>query len=344
MSITVTITNKHCAVEGTPVIVCGNSDYTITFAFDAEWDQVSEKTARFSYIRRGQRLYHDVQFTGDTVTVPAVYGARELLVGVYSGDLVTTTSARIPCEKSIICEGGVPGDMPPTQYTQLLAEMDNRVSALCPDFTASGSLVTCEPFAGLMLDVAASEAATQIVRCGKNLFDFQKGVALITYTLSDGSVAEKYGYDIHLPAGTYTMKAYGTHTTSYIYGLVTDGNGNTKKSCSLVVGTSYTKQTVTIEDGDIIKIYNGVSIATTSISGSNLMFSRFDIQIEAGNTATDFEPYHGDTFAVGEPIPALAGVNYLYADAGEITVSGNADPVAIIEKLTVAIIAMGGTV
>ena len=36
MSIKINIANKHCIVEGTPVIVCGNSGYMITFTFDAE--------------------------------------------------------------------------------------------------------------------------------------------------------------------------------------------------------------------------------------------------------------------------------------------------------------------
>ena len=227
--------------------------------------------------------------------------------------------------------------------TYLEGRFDGIINSACPSFEESGGVVVCEPVEGYPLKVTASDEATQIVRCGKNLFDFQQGVSLITYTTSAGAVAEKYGYDIHLPAGTYTMNAYGTHTSSYVYGMVTDADGNTKKSCSLVVGASYTKQTVTIEDGDIIKIYNGVAISTTTIQASNAVFARFDIQIEVGNTATAFEAYHGDAFGVGEDIPALEGVNCLYADKGEITVSGKASTAAIIEKLTTAIIALGGT-
>ena len=69
-----------------------------------------------------------------------------------------------------------------------------------------------------------------------------------------------------------------------------------------------------------------------------------DIQVEIGDTATAFEPYRGDTFEPSQQITALQGVNTLYADAGDITVSGKADPTATINKLTNAIIALGGNV
>jgi len=43
-------------------------------------------------------------------------------------------------------------------------------------------------------------------------------------------------------------------------------------------------------------------------------------------------------------IPALPGVNYLYSDCGNTEVKGKADPVKIIDKLTNAILALGGNV
>lgn len=45
-----------------------------------------------------------------------------------------------------------------------------------------------------------------------------------------------------------------------------------------------------------------------------------------------------------QEILALSGVNMLYSDTGDTCVTGKADPVAIIEKLTNAIIALGGNV
>lgn len=45
-----------------------------------------------------------------------------------------------------------------------------------------------------------------------------------------------------------------------------------------------------------------------------------------------------------QEVLALSGTNVLYSDTGNITVSGKADPASIIEKLTNAIIALGGNV
>ncbi len=123
MEIKITIENKHCTVQGAPVIVCGNSTYTIAFTFDEEWASAEKKTARFSYVRDGVRRYKDVDLTGDKVAMPPVYKTKELQVGVYAGDLVTSTPARIPCKKSIVCDSCAPDDLLPGQYEQLRAEL-----------------------------------------------------------------------------------------------------------------------------------------------------------------------------------------------------------------------------
>lgn len=128
MSIKINIANKHCTVEGSPVIVCGNSDYQITFAFDEEWDPAAKKTARFSYVRDGKRKKQEVEFSGNTVAVPPVYKTRELQVGVYVGDLVTSTPARIPCEKSAVCDTCEPDELDPSQYKKLHDELHDELS------------------------------------------------------------------------------------------------------------------------------------------------------------------------------------------------------------------------
>ena len=85
-------------------IVCGNSDYQIQFIFDDEWEEYPTKTARF--ICKGN--YLDVTFTGNTCQVPIIVDASYVLVGVYAGELQTTTSARIECKRSILCGGDTP--------------------------------------------------------------------------------------------------------------------------------------------------------------------------------------------------------------------------------------------
>ena len=85
-------------------IVCGNSDYIIEFAFDDEWDAYEEKIARF--VVNG--FYEDVEFTGTICPVPIITNTTEVKVGVYAGNMSTTTSAVIGCKKSILCESSTP--------------------------------------------------------------------------------------------------------------------------------------------------------------------------------------------------------------------------------------------
>lgn len=85
-------------------IVCGNSDYQIKFTFDEEWEAYENKIARF--IWGGQ--FQDVEFTGDTCPVPILSGVTLCEVGVYAGELCTTTSAFIACKPSILCQEASP--------------------------------------------------------------------------------------------------------------------------------------------------------------------------------------------------------------------------------------------
>lgn len=84
-------------------IVCGNSDYQIEFHFDSAWDAYPTKTARF--IWNGK--HKDIEFPGSVCPVPIVADTEQLEVGVYvegTEDLRTSTSAIIPCTRSILCK------------------------------------------------------------------------------------------------------------------------------------------------------------------------------------------------------------------------------------------------
>ncbi len=120
MTINISIVNKHATVAGAPVIVCGNDNYSVEFTFDKEWDSLPYKTARFVYVQNGAVKYDDVVFVGVKVNVPILANTREVLVGVYAGDLRTSAPARIPCEPSIRCGTGAPADPTPSQYDQIM--------------------------------------------------------------------------------------------------------------------------------------------------------------------------------------------------------------------------------
>lgn len=127
MNIDIIVANKIATAVGSPVIVCGNSDYTVTFSFDSEWGGLTAKTARFSFVKDGQLKYCDVPFMGSVCEVPVLSNIKRVGIGVYAGNLYTTTGAVIDCKKSILCDGGV--NEPPEEdvYNQIM-ELLNKGS------------------------------------------------------------------------------------------------------------------------------------------------------------------------------------------------------------------------
>ena len=123
--INISVANKKATVQGAASIVCGNSDYVVAFAFDGEWEDYPVKTARFSYYGATGLEYMEQTFEGSQVEVPILRNVREVFVGVYAGELHTTTPARIPCIKSILCGSGTHTEPPEDVYAQLL-ELCNR--------------------------------------------------------------------------------------------------------------------------------------------------------------------------------------------------------------------------
>lgn len=118
--INITIRDKLAVVADRTVYVCGNSDYTVHFDFDAEWDAYKTKTARFIY---GSK-YKDVVFDGNECPVPIIANAYGLNVGVFAGDLHTSTPAYVETERSILCGFGSPADPDPDVYAQIMSKLN----------------------------------------------------------------------------------------------------------------------------------------------------------------------------------------------------------------------------
>ena len=140
-------------------------------------------------------------------------------------------------------------------------------------------------------------------------------------------------YGMHTGKTIFTNPAYapGSFTISY-YGK----NVSTRKALLFRVsyedGTSESTgdHSTTLEKvvftTDANKIVRNISIGYAETG----YFYIKDIQIEYGSTATPYEPFKGwENFNIGEPIPALAGVNTLHADYGEITVTGRTAKFAV---------------
>lgn len=123
--IKIKIKNK-IAESPVDAIVCGNSDYKIKFIFDDEWSAYDLKTARFVLGGKNQ----DIIFNGNTCDVPIISDTNYCAVGVFAGELHTTTPALITCTKSILCYGGVPADPTPEKYEQILKLMAGKQDKL----------------------------------------------------------------------------------------------------------------------------------------------------------------------------------------------------------------------
>lgn len=115
-NINITVRNKVAAQTDRTVYVCGNSDYTVVFDFDDEWKAQNIKTARF--IVNGKPI--DVVIDGNTCAVPILLDARCFFVGVFAGNLRTTTSARVLARKSCLSEEGWPTPPPENVYNQII--------------------------------------------------------------------------------------------------------------------------------------------------------------------------------------------------------------------------------
>lgn len=124
--INVAVRNRVADYIGGERYVCGNNDYAIVFDFDTEWAAYETKTARFVTGRR----YLDVVFNCDVCPVPVLNNVTMFKVGVFAGDIRTTTSAQVPALKSILDNGGTPLPPPTDVYAQIMEQLNaltNRV-------------------------------------------------------------------------------------------------------------------------------------------------------------------------------------------------------------------------
>jgi hypothetical protein len=127
--INVTIRDKIAKAVDLTEYICGNSDFVVNFDFDDEWNEYDTKTARF--VHGG--THTDVIFEGNQCAVPIISNTYNIKVGVFAGNLHTTTPAYISAKKSILCGSGIPAAPADDVYNQLMELLQNiidRVEAL----------------------------------------------------------------------------------------------------------------------------------------------------------------------------------------------------------------------
>ena len=155
------VREKIAQTSGSPEVVCGNSDYVAVFDLDEEWESYFAKTMRVAWldIPTGKMRFADVPFTGSTAVLPVIYDAYQIAIGVYAGDIRTTTPARIPCARCITDGEPLHPDPPPDIYEQLL----EAITHLAPkvEGAIAGNAVVkfigCYGFVGLVITEEVEE-------------------------------------------------------------------------------------------------------------------------------------------------------------------------------------------
>ena len=122
----ITVRERIAQADGDPEIVCGNSDYTAVFDFDAEWVAYPQKTLRTVWRDNatGKLGHDDIMFEGSSAVLPPVWRNCQVLIGVYAGDIRTTTAARVPCIGCITDTAPHHDDPDDALYRQLLAYIE----------------------------------------------------------------------------------------------------------------------------------------------------------------------------------------------------------------------------
>lgn len=132
--IEVGIRDKIAVQTNDNVYVCGNSDFVVHFDFDDEWAEHECKTARFIF----NGNFIDVVFSNNECTVPVISDTYKIKVGVYAGDLRTTTPALVSATKSILC--GTPS--PAAPHPDVYAQMKELFEAGVADAVNSAAVAT----------------------------------------------------------------------------------------------------------------------------------------------------------------------------------------------------------
>lgn len=122
-SVKIAIKNRVPILISQPLSICENSDIKIDIDFDDEWDEYSEKTLRLVF---NDKTYEDVIFTGNEVILPIVHNATNVNVGVFAGNLITSTPVQIGYVKSIRSFNAEHRPPRPDVYDQLMAQLNSK--------------------------------------------------------------------------------------------------------------------------------------------------------------------------------------------------------------------------
>ncbi len=123
-----TVENKILTQNnGEDAVISDNSDYSVHFTFDEEWTGLT-KTVRFV---NGKNYADVILPDNNTVNIPMqILSPPAVSVGVYAGDLHTSSPAKIKCRVSILTGSGTPKKPTDNVYSQLISCYDDVKNTL----------------------------------------------------------------------------------------------------------------------------------------------------------------------------------------------------------------------
>lgn len=164
--LTVTVRNKVPEIRYGDYLVSDNKQLKIVFDLDSEWDAYAHKTARFNL----DGWQFDIAFTGDTVTLPLLPAyTGELKVGVYAGDLATTTAVSIPVRDSILAPGDVISLEDAAEMARVAAEaerVDAESARAAAELLRQSAEFTRQFNEDLRIEAEAARASAERTRSG----------------------------------------------------------------------------------------------------------------------------------------------------------------------------------
>ena len=118
-------------VDKSQFVVCGNTDYEIHFEFSEEWSNEFVKTALFVF---GNTVI-EKPFSGDICEGVEIVNASLCRIGVYAGNIKTTTPACLDCRKSITDAAGGKAHKDPSEdiYNQIIEVVNQGFDGLRMD-------------------------------------------------------------------------------------------------------------------------------------------------------------------------------------------------------------------
>lgn len=188
----------------------------------------------------------------------------------------------------------------------------------CPKNTVSGEVVAITDISPIehSLSIKLSNSSAILKVQGKNLFNNDTSlIKKVEYASSSGVSGSRYGYEIALPVGTYTIKPYDKRLPDdtypyYIYGVILNkDNIAISAGLNTIVNNSFRTVTFTIKNGETFFIYDG---ETGNLSGAKNKFSQFDFQLEVGESATEYEEYKEPTYYTPNADGTVEGVKSIY--------------------------------